>query len=116
MGKHVKLFETYFNIKEVVHGDLSDIKLKIHVPKTEIDFDKFETKLNNVLRLTTQYYKTKCYKNMFICNIKIDANSYRFSTDFFNHMLNELKIHLDFFKLEVDKSDVVDSEINLYLK
>ena len=53
---------------------------------------------------------------MFICNIKIDANSYRFSTDFFNHMLNELKIHLDFFKLEVEKSDVVDSEINLYLK
>ena len=31
-------------------------------------------------------------------------------------MLNELKIHLDFFKLEVEKSDVVDSEINLYLK
>lgn len=116
MGKHIKLFQTSDKLNEIVHGDLSDITLKIFLSEKEIDLAKFETNINNILRLTTHFYDTSVYRKTIISQLKIDANFYKFTTDYATHLLKELRSILEKFRLKIDSSKIEDSKITIYLK
>lgn len=116
MGKHIKLFQPSVKLNEIVHGNLSDLTLKIFLPEKEIDLTKFETNLNNLLRLTTHFHNTSVYRKSIFSKLKIDANFYKFTTDFATHFLKELRSILEKFKLKIDSSKIEDSKIIIYLK
>jgi hypothetical protein len=116
MDKHIKLFQPSVKLNEIVHGDLSDLTLKIFLPEKEIDLTKFETNLNNIRRLTTQFYSTSVLRKSFFSELKIDANSYKFTTDYTTHLFKELRSILEKFKLKIDSSKIEDSKIIIYLK
>lgn len=116
MGKHIKSFKTSVKLNEIVHGDLSNITLKIYLSSNDLDLERFEVNLNNLLRLTTHHYKTKIYKNFIISKLKIDANFYKFTTDYATRLFTELRTSLEKFNLKIDNSKIEDSEIIVYLK
>lgn len=116
MGKHIKFFQPSVKLNEIVHGDLNDITLKIFLSEKEIDLIKFETNLNNLLRLTTHFYDTSVYRKQIFSQIKIDANFYKFTTDYATHFIKELRSILEKFKLKIDSSKIEDSKIIIYLK
>jgi hypothetical protein len=116
MGKHIKLFQPSIKLNEIVHGDLSDLTLKIFLPEKEIDITKLETNLNNILRLTTQFYNTSIFRKSIFSELKIDANFYKFTTDYTTHLLKELRSILEKFKLKIDSSKIEDSNLIIYLK
>lgn len=116
MGKHIKPYISSVKLNEIVHGDLSDLTLKIYLPANTIDIEKFEVNLNNLLRLTTHFYKTKIYKNLIISRVKIDANFFKFTTDYATRLFTELRPNLEKFDTEIKDSKIEDSEIIIYLK
>lgn len=116
MGKHIQLYKPTLQLNEVVHGDLNDLNIKIYLPKKDFELESFETQVNKLLKRTTQFHKTKVYKNLIMSTLQLDASLYKFTTDYVTAFIKDFKTICESLKLKIDNYKIEEKEFIIFLK